>query len=222
MFCVSDSNIITEKKRILSLMMELDEEVKKYFKDLLECPVCFETIDSVPIYQCRNGHVVCKDCHPKLETCPICRELRDGPIRNLKLEDMVERLQLSISEATKKLTSESIQIDAIEPETPNVCLDTNQETRQATVELNIVEDDENVTSELGSCQWIVRLIHAIIVCLFLFLLIGVGLSVIGVILYASGFLFSIGTTDSVFCGCIFVVLLALLGYSLGKAFFENS
>ena len=128
-------------------MMDLDDEVKKYFKDLLECPVCFETIDSVPIYQCRNGHVVCKDCHPKLETCPICRELRDGPIRNLKLEDMVERLQLSISEATKKLTSESIQIDAIQPETPNVILDTNQETRQATVELNIVEDDENITSE---------------------------------------------------------------------------
>ena len=68
------------------------EGVKKYFhlkKDLLECPVCYQTIDSVPIYQCRNGHVVCKNCHPRLRTCPTCR---DGPIsqRNRKLEEIVE------------------------------------------------------------------------------------------------------------------------------------
>ena len=68
----------------------MDSTLKKDFKDLLECPVCFQTL-SAPIYQCRSGHVVCKDCHPKLETCPICRELYDGPIRNVKLEEMVER-----------------------------------------------------------------------------------------------------------------------------------
>ena len=69
---------------------------KKHFKDLLECPICFHTIDSVPIYQCRNGHVVCNDCHPKLENCPICRDgqLYDGPIRNLKLEEIVKRYVL--------------------------------------------------------------------------------------------------------------------------------
>ena len=116
--------------------MELEGEVKKYFKDLLECPICFETIDSVPIYQCQNGHVVCKNCHPKLKTCPICRvdiikkSKRDGLIRNLKLEEMVERLQSSVSEATKKLVSESIQIDPIVPTTANVHRDTNQEARQ--------------------------------------------------------------------------------------------
>ena len=85
--------------------MDLDE-----IKDLIsECPVCLETINSVPIYQCRNGHVVCKDCHPKMETCPICRVhlSHDGPIRNLKLEDMVNRLQLSISEENKKLGQEN-------------------------------------------------------------------------------------------------------------------
>ena len=181
--------------------MELDEEVKNYFKDLLECPVCFETIDSIPIYQCRNGHVVCKDCHPKLETCPICRELRDGPIRNLKLEDMVERLQLSISEATKKITSESIQIDAIQPETPNIYLHTNQENRQATVELNIVEDDENVTSEPGwsLCEWIF--------CLFCLLIV---LCSLGIIFYVVGLMFSSGVTRNVPLGCFLVVLLAIV------------
>ena len=131
--------------------MELEGEVKKCFKDLLECPICFETIDSAPIYQCQNGHVVCKNCHPKLKTCAICRvdiikkSKRDGPIRNLKLEEMVERLQSSVSEATKKLVSESIKIDPIVPTTANVYRDTNQEARQDTVQLNIVEDDENVT-----------------------------------------------------------------------------
>ena len=48
------------------------EGVKKSFEDLLECPVCFQTIDSAPIYQCLYGHIVCKDCHPNLENCPIC------------------------------------------------------------------------------------------------------------------------------------------------------
>ena len=74
-----------ELKRRLSLKMD-SEGVKKCFKDLLECP----TLNSVPIYQCLNGHVVCKDCHQNLETCPICR---DGPIslRNLKLEEIVKR-----------------------------------------------------------------------------------------------------------------------------------
>ena len=85
------------------------EGVKKYFKDLLECPVCFQIIDSVPIHQCQNGHVVCKDCHPKMETCPICRD--DKPIRNLKLEEIVEGLQLSNSETAKKEPSESIYND---------------------------------------------------------------------------------------------------------------
>ena len=122
--------------------MELEEEMETYFKDLLECPVCFLAIDSAPIYQCHNGHVVCKDCHPKLETCPICRDakLYDTPmaIRNLKLEEIVKKLQLSNSETTKKNTSESIQIEAIVPKTPNCCV----ETRQVPV-----EDGENVFLE---------------------------------------------------------------------------
>ena len=158
--------------------MELEQEVKKYFKDLLECPICFETIDSVPIYQCQNGHVVCKNCHPKLKTCPICRDniieksKRDGPIRNLKLEEMVGRLQLSVSEATKKLVSESIQIEPMVPETPNVCRDTNQQT---TVQLNIVEDDQNVTNE-PCCDPCWELFFGLISALFLVI---IGLVILG-------------------------------------------
>ena len=65
---------------------------EEYTRDLLECPVCMETIKSVPVYQCANGHVICNDCIEKLNNCPICRndsELR----RNLKLENIVQRLE---------------------------------------------------------------------------------------------------------------------------------
>ena len=172
--------------------MDFEEEVKKYFKDILECPVCFETINSVPIYQCRNGHVVCKNCHPKLETCPICRELRDGSIRNLKLEEMVERLQLSDSEVTKKLTSESIQIDSIVPKTQNVWRDTNQETKQATVQLSIVEDDENVTSETF-CALCCKVFKWLIIVIFCFIM-------FYAYMFASVYLLSLGTPASVIFG----------------------
>ena len=63
-----------------------------FLRDLLECPVCIETIKSVPVYQCANGHVICKGCIAKLNNCPICRndsELR----RSLKLENIVQRLE---------------------------------------------------------------------------------------------------------------------------------
>ena len=54
----------------------------------LECPVCFDTTNSIPIYECTNGHFVCTDCIPKLEKCPICRN-DSPPVRSQKLEEMV-------------------------------------------------------------------------------------------------------------------------------------
>ena len=68
-----------------------------FLRDLLECPVCMETIRSVPVYQCANGHVICEDCIEKLNNCPICRndsELR----RSLKLENIVQLFNCSIVE----------------------------------------------------------------------------------------------------------------------------
>ena len=52
------------------------------------------------------------------------------------------------SDLNKKSASMNIQIEAIVPKTPKVHGDTNQETRKATVQLNIVEVEENVTNEL--------------------------------------------------------------------------
>ena len=51
----------------------------------LDCPVCFDTTHSLPVYQCTNGHFVCNDCIPKLKECPICRN-DSPPIRSQKFE----------------------------------------------------------------------------------------------------------------------------------------
>jgi hypothetical protein len=67
-------------------------DFEEYIKDLLECPVCLDTIKSVPVYQCTNGHVICKDCIVKLDNCPICRN-DSLLIRSLKLENVVQRLE---------------------------------------------------------------------------------------------------------------------------------
>jgi hypothetical protein len=65
-------------------------DIEEYLRDLLECPVCMETIKSVPVYQCNNGHVICKDCIKKLNNCPICRN-DSAPARSLQLEKIVQR-----------------------------------------------------------------------------------------------------------------------------------
>ena len=67
-------------------------DFEEYIRDLLECPVCMETIKSVPVYQCANGHVICKVCIEKLNKCPICRN-DSALVRSLKLENIVEKLE---------------------------------------------------------------------------------------------------------------------------------
>ena len=61
---------------------------EEYVKNLLECPVCMEPIQSAPIHQCTNGHVLCKDCIAKLESCPICRN-DSNTARNLIFEQII-------------------------------------------------------------------------------------------------------------------------------------
>ena len=71
---------------------QTSSDIEEYLRELLECPVCMETIKSVPVYQCTNGHVICKGCIEKLNNCPICRN--DSTLnRNLKLENIVQRLE---------------------------------------------------------------------------------------------------------------------------------
>merc|ERR1719412_2496809 len=76
----------------------------------LECPICTETASS-PIYQCKEGHLVCSVCVQKIARCPMCRE--DGPVnvRNRYAENDSNELGKLLAERDEimsKLTSGAI------------------------------------------------------------------------------------------------------------------
>ena len=68
----------------------LSEEILKE----LECPVCMEVIKTRPIFQCENGHLICRNCHPNLHHCPQCRVALRG-VRNLMVEKIVADLTVT-------------------------------------------------------------------------------------------------------------------------------
>ena len=64
-------------------------------KDIIECPVCFKVPNTgAPIFQCRNGHLICRECYKQLEKCPVCRALlcTNTKIRCLAAEKIIARL----------------------------------------------------------------------------------------------------------------------------------
>ena len=67
------------------------------FLSYFECPVCTDLMTS-QVYQCARGHLVCGRCWARLPTCPTCRGPRQE-IRNLALEQMVERLRFPCGHA---------------------------------------------------------------------------------------------------------------------------
>ena len=71
-----------------------ENQYEKSFEAILklDCPVCLEKIESKHIFQCNNGHLICKNCIPKLERCPICRN-KSQPSRNLKLEEVISSFE---------------------------------------------------------------------------------------------------------------------------------
>jgi len=63
---------------------------------LLECPICMEVPKTHPIFQCENGHLICKSCHSKVLVCPLCRKLL-GNNRSLVAERLLEVSSVSCS-----------------------------------------------------------------------------------------------------------------------------
>jgi len=51
-----------------------DRKRKAQQLEWMECPICLETPRTGPIYSCRKGHIICKDCHPNVSQCPTCRD----------------------------------------------------------------------------------------------------------------------------------------------------
>ena len=62
-------------------------------REELECPVCYKIPTTTPIYQCDQGHIHCKTCHPKLQFCPICR-IPLTETRALLAEKLLARLTM--------------------------------------------------------------------------------------------------------------------------------
>ena len=65
-------------------------------RDIVECPVCLKTPRyGAPVFQCRNGHIICRDCYKRVEShCPVCRVqlYTNTKIRCIPAEKIIERL----------------------------------------------------------------------------------------------------------------------------------
>ena len=68
---------------------ELDRKRKAEQLEWMECPVCLDTPRSGPIYSCRKGHIICKECQPKVTQCPTCRD-RHTDCRSIIAEKLLE------------------------------------------------------------------------------------------------------------------------------------
>jgi len=92
-----------QKERLLNIHNQIQR-----LQTNLECPICLETAYN-PIYQCREGHLVCSACVLRVARCAMCRQ--DGPvnIRNRYAEnDSLElsRLLVERKEIMTALTGE--------------------------------------------------------------------------------------------------------------------
>ena len=64
-------------------------------EEILSCPVCLVIPRDTPIYQCNNGHLICKHCYKKVENttdaCPVCKKaLPRDRIRNITAEQVID------------------------------------------------------------------------------------------------------------------------------------
>ena len=79
--------------------MNLTQSLEDLQEDL-KCPVCLKIPRSIPIYQCMSGHIICKECKPRLKSCPVCRiPLENQSPRALMTERFVMKIPLKCHNA---------------------------------------------------------------------------------------------------------------------------
>ena len=116
---------------------------EEYVKNLLECPVCMEPIQSAQIHQCTNGHVLCKDCIAKLESCPICRN-DSNTARNLIFEQIIGNF------IANQEPYEKPELQKWEKVCVGAPFSKNRPNEEPSVQLNIQPNSETIASvELG-------------------------------------------------------------------------
>ena len=69
----------------------IDNESWEKIAGNLECPVCLHIPDTTPVFQCKNGHIICSGCRGKLNICPVCR-VPFGYSRSLTSEKLISLL----------------------------------------------------------------------------------------------------------------------------------
>lgn len=80
----------------------------------LECPVCLDTADCAPIYQCPEGHLLCERCNQRLVDCPQCGHALMNS-RNRIAEDLAVKLQILRGSSIGASGSQKISIAVSEP-----------------------------------------------------------------------------------------------------------
>ena len=138
-------------------------DFEEYIKDLLECPVCLDTIKSVPVYQCTNGHVICKDCIVKLDNCPICRN-DSLLIRSLKLEEIVQRLEGGCQPKNEEPATANPNLQDWCQRSARVYRTKNGPNQELRIELNLQSNPEPLNSRFFLSKIMVCFI---ILCCFL-------------------------------------------------------
>ena len=73
------------------------EDVTMIQEEHLSCPVCIISL-MAPVYQCKQGHIICKPCMDELPqpvVCPSCSSNMSDPIRCRAIEQLLEVIPLA-------------------------------------------------------------------------------------------------------------------------------
>ena len=87
----SPGNIAFKAPLIDTEARQEDKKVDELM-NMLECPICLDTADRAPIYQCPEGHLLCSECNSRLTECPQCGHALMNS-RNRTAEELASKLQ---------------------------------------------------------------------------------------------------------------------------------
>ena len=73
---------------------ENEAKYQKKLQEILQCVICLQVPRGGHIIQCKNGHLMCKNCasNKNVKTCPTCRGTLDKKARNLAVEQIIESM----------------------------------------------------------------------------------------------------------------------------------
>ena len=94
--CMEDRQRLETRLKLLMsqiAFLQIDSKIEDLM-NMLECPVCLDTADRPPIYQCPEGHLLCESCNHRLSACPQCSHSLLNS-RNRTAEGLAVKLQVS-------------------------------------------------------------------------------------------------------------------------------